>query len=191
MGQEAECRMRLGDRTLKGKAYLETDYLLFRGETRVMVPLKDLRGVKAEAGVLKLQFPGGPAELELGKAAEKWAAKILRPPSRAGKLGIKPGAKVQVVGEFEDDFRAELRECAMVSRGGDLVFYAAASRRDLRRVAQLAGGIPKGGALWIVYRKGVEAIREVEVIAAGRAAGLKDVKVARFSETLTALKFVR
>lgn len=142
--------MRLGGRTRRGKAYLETDYLLFRGDERVKVALQDPREVEASDGVLKLQFPGGPAELELGKAAERWAAKILRPPSRADKL------------------------------------YVAERREELVRVPKLAAG----AALWIVYPKGVAAIREAEVIAAGRGAGLKDVKVARFSATHTALKFV-
>jgi hypothetical protein len=40
-----------------------------------------------------------------------------------------------------------------------------------------------------VYPKGVAAIREIEVIEAGRAAGLKDIKVASFSSTHTALQF--
>jgi hypothetical protein len=46
------------------------------------------------------------------------------------------------------------------------------------------------GAIWVVYPKGVTAIREIEVLNAGREAGLKDVKVASFSPTHTALKFV-
>jgi hypothetical protein len=183
--------MRLGGRTWTGKVYLETDHLLLRGGERLKVPLKDLRAVKAANGVLTLEFAGGPVELELGKAAEKWVAKILRPPSRDQKLGLKPGMKVRVVGEFDPDFREELRECAIVSRGAELLFYAAAGREDLGRVAALAKAIAAGGALWVVYPKGVAAIREIEVIAAGRAAGMKDVKVARFSERLTALKFVR
>jgi hypothetical protein len=190
MGQEAECRMRLGDRVLKGKAYLETDHLLFRGDERVKVALKDLRGAEAADGMLTLRFPGGPAVLELGKAAERWAAKILHPPTRAEKLGTKSGTKVRLVGEFDAEFHHELRECAMVSRGADLVFYAAKKREDLRRVKQLAAGLSAGSGLWIVYPKGTAEIREVEVISAGRAAGLKDVKVARFSDTLTALKFI-
>jgi hypothetical protein len=172
MGQEVECRMRLRDRVLNGKAYLETDHLLFRGDERVKVALKDLREVTAASGVLTLEFPGGPAELELGKAAEKWAAKILRPATRAQKLGIKAGTKVRLVGEFEPEFRDELRECAVASRGAELVFYAASERKDLARVAKLAAGLDAGQALWILYPKGVAAIREVEVIAAGRAAGL-------------------
>jgi hypothetical protein len=45
-------------------------------------------------------------------------------------------------------------------------------------------------ALWIVYPKGQKQITENDVLAAGRRAGLKDVKVVGFSATHTALKFV-
>ena len=101
MGQELECRMRYREAVAGGKAYLETDYLLFRGDERVKVAFKDLTSVKAADGVLRLEFAGGPAELELGKAAEKWAEKILHPPSRLDKLGVKAGSTVRLVGEFE------------------------------------------------------------------------------------------
>jgi hypothetical protein len=194
MGQELECRLRYRKRTMAGKAYLETDYLLFRGEERLKVALKDLTAVQADGGLLKLEFPGGPAALELGEAAEKWAEKILHPPSRAGKLGVKAGAEVRLVGEFERDFRDELRGCAVELADGkakaDLVFFAAAAARDLARVAKLKAWLKPAGALWVVYPKGVPAIREIEVLEAGRAAGLKDTKVASFSSTHTALRFV-
>jgi hypothetical protein len=45
--------------------------------------------------------------------------------------------------------------------------------------------------LWIVYPKGKQEITELQVIEAGRQAGLVDVKVVSFSATHTALKFVR
>ena len=190
MGQELECRMRYRKRALSGKAYLETDHLLFRGDESVKIYLKDLKTVKASAGVLHLEFAGGPARLELGAAAEKWANKILYPPSRAQKLGIKPGLSVRVVGEFEPGFLSELS--AEAAKGEeDLVFFAAQSKKDLARICKLLPGLKPAGALWVVYPKGVPQIREAEVIAAGREAGLKDVKVAGFSATHTALKFVR
>jgi len=193
MGQELECSLQYRNRTLTGKAYLETDYLLFRGEERLKVPLKDLTAVQAAGGLLKLEFTGGPATLELGKAAEKWANKILHPPSRAGKLGLKAGAEVRLAGEFEQDFLEELRGCAAELKGGkakaDLVFFAAAAARDLDCVAKLKAWLKPAGALWVVYPKGVAAIREIEVLEAGRAAGLKDTKVASFSSTHTALRF--
>jgi len=46
------------------------------------------------------------------------------------------------------------------------------------------------GAMWIVYPRGVSAVTQQEVIAAGRALGLLDVKVVRFSGTHTAIRFV-
>jgi hypothetical protein len=188
MGQELECRMRLGKRSLTGKAHLETDFVLFRGEERLKVAFKDLTAVTAKAGVLRLEFAGGPAELELGKAAEKWADKILHPPTRADKLGVKAGVSVRTVGEFDADFLEELRVATVVKSGGDIVFFAAEKAADLKKVAGLA---PTGNAaLWVIYPKGVAAIREMDVLEAGRAAGLKDVKVASFSATHTGLKFV-
>ncbi len=199
MGQELECTLRYQKRTLTGKAHLETDYLHFRSQgglktPRLKVPLKDLTAVQAADGLLKLEFPGGPAALELGRAAEKWADKILHPPSRIGKLGVKAGVAVRLVGDFEQDFLDELSGCAIDPIKGrakaDLVFFAAAAARDLSRVAKLKVWLKPSGALWVVYPKGVPAIREIEVLQAGRAAGLKDTKVARFSSTHTALRFV-
>jgi hypothetical protein len=190
MGQELECRMYYRKRMLAGRAYLETDHILFRGEERVKIPLKELKSVKAASGVLHLDFAGGPARLELGAAAEKWAGKILNPPSRLEKLGLKPGLTVRVVGDFNTEFLKELEGFARAEKEADIVFFAAPQKKALSQVARLAGGLKSTGALWLVYPKGVEQIREVEVIEAGRAAGLKDVKVCSFSSTHTGLKFV-
>jgi hypothetical protein len=186
MGQEIECRMRYGKRSLAGKAYLETDYVLFRGEERVKVAFQDLTSVNAADGILRLEFAGGPAELELGKAAEKWAEKILHPPSRLDKLGVKAGSTVRLVGQFDGDFIEELRgRGAVIAKQAEIVMLAAETRADLEVVRELGGG-----ALWVIYPKGGGAIREIEVIEAGRAAGMKDVKVLGFSKTHTGLKFV-
>src|SRR5947209_8430359 len=123
MGQELACRLQYKKRTCDGKAYLETDYLLFRGEERLKIALKELTSVQADGGLLKLEFPGGPAALELGNVAAKWAQKILHPPTRASKLGIKPGLVVRLAGEFEPEFLEELSGCAIQSREkADLVF---------------------------------------------------------------------
>ena len=190
MGRELECRMHYRRRTLTGKAYLETDHILFRGGERVKIRIQDLRSVEAKAGTLHLEFTGGPAQLELGAAAQKWADKILHPPSLADKLGVKPGLSVRVVGSFEPWFVEELNGLETAKDKADLAFLAAAARKDLSRLPRLAQGLKPAGALWVVYPKGVKEIREGEVLEAGRAAGLKDVKVAGFSSSHTALKFV-
>jgi len=190
MGQELECKMRYQRRSLSGKAYLEGDHILFRGEERLKIWTRDLQSVHAEDGVLTLEFPGGPASFEMGAAAAKWADKILNPPTRASKLGLKPGLTVRLSGEFPEDFVGELHDLKTVRGKAALVFLAVKGREELAQVASCAGWLEPAGALWVVYPKGLPTIREIEVIAAGREAGLKDVKVASFSATHTALKFV-
>ena len=188
MGQECECKLRLGGRTFTGRAQLETDYLLFRGGERLKVPLKDLTNVTVNDGVLTLQFPGGPATLELGAQAEKWARKILHPPTLLEKLGVKPGLVIALEGEFDQDFQTQIGRPAKVK--ADLLFYAAAKTSDLcaypaPEIQVEAPAAPYGSSI----PKASPTIRETEVIAAGRAAGLKDTKVVRFSDTHTALRF--
>ena len=192
MGQELDCRMHYRRRSMAGKVYLEGDHILFRGEERVKIAVKDLASVTAQAGVLQLEFPGGPISLELGAAAEKWAHKILHPPSRADKLGIKPGLSVRLAGEFDGGFLDELRglQTAAGKAKADLIFLAAPDRQALPQIPKLAATLKPAGALWVVYPKGVRVIREFEVLEAGRAAGLTDTKVASFSPTHTALRFV-
>jgi hypothetical protein len=196
VGQEIECRLRYQRKTFTGKAYLETDFLLFRGDERLKILFRDLKGVTADGGILKLDFPGGPAALELGAAAEKWAKKIQNPPSRLDKLGVKPGLSVRLMGEFDADFLDELRarnveRAEGVSKGKhDIVLFATGKAGGLSRIPGLVERMKPDGALWVVYPKGMTAIREIDVIEGGRAAGLKDVKVASFSGTHTALKFV-
>jgi hypothetical protein len=197
MGQELDCKARLRRKAaMEGRAYLETDYILFRGPERFKINFGELTGVKAESGVLKLEFDGGPAELELGAAAEKWARKILNPPSLMDKLGVKAELTVRLIGgfgEFEPDFRkqiAERKALAVVRGKCSLLFFGAARSRELERIRKLKASLEPGGCLWVIYPKGVPEIKETEVIEAGRAAGMKDVKVAGFSATHTALKFV-
>jgi hypothetical protein len=193
MGQELDCKARFRRMVMEGRAQLETDYLLFRGPERIKVNFGELTGVKVDGGILKLEFAGGPAELELGAAAEKWARKILNPPSLLDKLGVRAGLKVRLMGKFEPAFVKEIeeRQGVSVAKGAcDLLFLAAVKSLELNRIQKLKQSLKPGGALWVVYPKGVAEIKEIQVIQAGRAAGMKDVKVARFSASHTGLKFV-
>lgn len=72
----------------------------------------------------------------------------------------------------------------------NVVLFSAESLSDLARLKSLTNTIDRNGAIWLVYPKGQSHIREVDVILAGRAAGLVDNKVCRFSDTHTALRFV-
>src|SRR5947207_6343281 len=98
MGQEATCRARVGGRSTEGKARLEEGEVIFRGDRPFKVAFKDLRRVEACAGKLQLEWPDGKAVLDLGATAARWAEKIRNPPSLLDKLGVKPGARVSVIG---------------------------------------------------------------------------------------------
>jgi hypothetical protein len=112
------------------------------------------------------------------------------------KLGIRPGAVVSVLGVDDPDFMRLLRErTAEVSTGrarrdSDTVFYGAESRAALLRVRELKGYMKRDGALWIVRPRGSGEIGERDTMAAGLESGLVDVKVVRFSQTHSAMKFV-
>jgi hypothetical protein len=199
MGNEAQCTVRLGKQTFQGNALLETSEILFRAVDagfRLKLPFSTFRSVRASGGELRIDTPEGEAIFELGAKADKWLAKILHPKTRLEKLGLNAATTVLLLGEFPEDFKTELGKLEK-SSGQDkpvaanaCIFLLANSPADLRSVAKAAKTLVKAVSLWIVYSKGQKDITEVAVIAAGRKAGLKDVKVVAFSATHTALKFV-
>jgi hypothetical protein len=197
MGSELLCKLRSGGKEATGKALLETNEIIFRGDIRLKIPFVSLESVIARDGELHLQWPEGSAVLEVGDYAEKWAHKILHPKSRTEKLGIKRGLVISLLGIADDNFAKELRASAAsfsdtkVLKGSDIIFLGAEKVANLARAGKLLTSLASAGGLWIVYPKGKQEITELQVLNAGRRAGLVDVKVVSFSATHTALKFVR
>jgi hypothetical protein len=194
MGAEIQCKAKFGKQSGEGRALLETNEILFRGEFRLKIPLKEIKSVKAVNDELRVRFTGGEATFAIGAAAEKWAHKILHPKTVMEKLGVKEGTRVVVLNIANKGFLKELSGRATVvtklGRGHETIFFGVESRGELKRVPTLGKALAPAGGLWIVYPKGQKEITEMDVITAGRAAGLKDVKVVGFSATHTALKFV-
>lgn len=200
MGNEAKCVARLGKQKGRGKALLETAEIIFRSEDgamRLKISFAEIKSAAAENGELRLEIPEGTAILELGANAAKWREKILHPKTRLEKLGVQPNASVTLIGEFAADFLGELRAVTKnlsvtgkTAPDAQCIFFSTDTAKELLQVAKLAKVLKGAAALWIVYPKGQKEITENDVIGAGRKAGLKDVKVAGFSPTHTALKFV-
>ena len=206
MGQEARCLARVGERVVEVKALLESDELIVRGEHRARLPFAGLDGVEAADGRLTLHRDGESIVLELGPSAERWAAKIRNPPTLLDKLGVKAGQRVATLGLTDLDLLVQLRAVATVTeyppgatdvatpeRSGaelDLVFVEVGSRDELGVLAALREAIVQHGAFWVLHPKGRADLKDTDVMAAGKAAGLVDNKVARVSETLSALRLV-
>ncbi len=196
MGAEATSTATYRKQTSNGKALLETDYLLFRGDFRLRISFAAVRSVAARDGSLSLRFGKESATFDLGKHAEAWARKIRSAKSLLDKLGVKPDHAVTVLGiedePFLEDLGARARDVAFDRRkkSRDIIFFAANAAADLAALPSLEPLLVRSGSIWIVYPKGQKQITEANVFSAGRAARLTDVKVARFSDTHTALKFV-
>ena len=113
------------------------------------------------------------------------------------KLGIRPGMRVAVIDIDDPEIRRLIAERTTDLTEGaaepdtDVVLFGAETPADLARLATLATRIRPNGAIWIVSRKGKAAtLRYEEVLDVAKAAGLIDNKVASFSQTHTALRFV-
>ena len=197
MGNEAMVTARFKGLTASGKARLETDVLQFRGgDLKLSIPFRQMSKVSARGGTLNVTFPDGAASFALGAAAPKWADKILHPPSRLQKIGVKPEWRASAIGVADTAFLKELEAgIALLSIGrvltaSDAIFYGVTKEAELSRLEKLKASLKPDGALWIIRPKGRPEISERATMAAGKAAGLVDVKVVGFSATHTAEKYV-
>ena len=113
------------------------------------------------------------------------------------KLGVKSGAKVAVLDLDDPSFLNLLRERTTDIVFGkprsacDIVFMGARQKRDLVRLKNVKHWIEPNGAIWVIRPKGGRSeLRDTDLIEAGLAAGLVDNKIASFSETHGAMRFV-
>src|SRR5262245_40036661 len=196
MGREAHCTAHHDGVASAGKLLLETDDLLFRGEFRLQIPRNQIASVAARNGELLVTWATGSARFELGGAAQRWAESIRQPKSLLDKLGVKPDHSVSVIGVANDDFLADhtgRTDEVTVGRAvkpRDIIFFQTDNPNELKALDALAGMIRPDGAIWVITPKKRPEIADTVAMKAGKAAGLVDVKVVRFSDTYTALKFV-
>jgi Protein of unknown function (DUF3052) len=196
MGREAKCDGEFDGWTGPGRLLLETDDLIFRGPKRFAIARRSIESAVAAEAWLEIRHAGGLARFDLGSAAARWAHDINHPRSRIDKLDVKPTSRVVSVALKDADFAAELkaRAARVDARLGagpyDFIFFHAAVPAELERLPDLRQRLQPAGAVWILTPKGVREMGHDPIVRAAKAAGLVDVKTARFSDALTALKLV-
>ena len=199
MGAEVQCTARVEGKNVQGKALLETEELIFRGEgVRLKLGLAELKNVSVDGDALVIAHGKDESRFSLGAAvAERWAQKIRSPPSRLDKLGIKDGMRVAVRGVDDASFLAELRARELdltegrPQKDSHVIVFGLAGMNELSSIASLVPCLRPEGAIWLVRAKGKDApVTETASRAAAKTAGLVDVKVAKFSATHTAEKYV-
>jgi Protein of unknown function (DUF3052) len=196
LGLEKTCEVEVGGKTVTAKVQLEATELILRGALKMKVPLAEVTRFEAQAGLLRITRGQVTIGLALGADAEKWAQKIRYPRGRLEKLGIKRGMRVAVIGIDDPEFREELAArtddiaFGKPKKDTDVVVVALCDKKELPRLRGLRLSIKKNGAIWVVWPKGRKEFREDDVRDYGATAGLVDVKVMSFSDTLSGLKMV-
>lgn len=195
MGAELRCTGRLAGEAGEVVAMLESDELRVRGAFRLRVALADVSSLSVADGTLSVGTPDGQLELDLGAKAARWRQRIEHPPTLADRLAVKAGHRVVLLDVDEPGIGDVLRAAgaepldAIPDDRVDVVLFQADSAAALGHVVELGRAIVDDGALWIVHPRGSKDPGEGDVLAAGRAAGLVDTRVARFSATHTAHRF--
>jgi DUF3052 family protein len=199
MGTEITAEAKYRRSSYRVSLHLDSKTLTLRDELKLSIPLKDVRQAVTKDGQLTIGWNDDKIVLHVGAQSERLAKKILNPPSLLQKLGIKPNSSVSVVGLNDEPFLEDLRQRAgSVSDGkakpqSDVIIVRVDGRTNLERLKTLRRSLKSDGAIWVLWRKGLKGpsdVKESDVMAAAKTHGLVDVKVASFSDELSALKLV-
>lgn len=200
MGHElvAPVRHRTADgEDVRGNARIlvESDEVILRGEVKARLRREHITGVSARGGVVTIRHRDGVTTLTLHADASAFVERLLQPAkSRLDKMGIAPASTIALLHCRDGTFRLELaaHKVSVVERQGShaLVVLFVESADHLSRVGTAGARLPADGALWVVHPKGPGGVRDTDIFAVARGAGLTYTKVARFSDTHTAEKLV-
>ena len=182
MGREAKPAVSDGGTRAEARVHLDSQMLSVGPPFRLTLKLAEVTACAAGDDGLTLAAGRTRLKLALGaKEAAAWAKAILNPPSLAAKLGLKAGIAAATLGPMPAEMQA--------AKGAELIFAAVPEGLAPERLDALAKALAPGAAAWLVYRKG-GTINGDALIHAARAAGLKDTKVARISESHAGLRFI-
>jgi hypothetical protein len=199
MGTEIVCEAKYKRASYRVKLHLDRQALTLRDELKLSIPLKEIQQVAAKDDRLTVKWNNDTVVLHVGNKAERLANSIRNPRSLLDRLGIKPDHTVSIVGLDDPSFVEELRQRTdavaedSVKAKSDVIFLRARQRANLQRLKTLRRSLKSNGAIWVLWKKGSKDpadVKESEVMAAGKAQGLVDVKIASFSDELSALKLV-
>ena len=152
MGYEAQCTATWKRQRSGGKALLETESVVFRGEFRVELPFAAILRVGAVRGRLTLASSDGTLVLSLGDQAVRWAAKIRNPPTLADKLGVTGAARVALVGVHDplvvEPVRMRAKTVSLEPEpASDIVIVGVNRASDLQQFEQLRRAIAPSAAI--------------------------------------------
>lgn len=196
MGLETRCKAVIDGNAYEGRLHVDSKEIQFScRESKWSHSVGTTVNAKSVDGMLVVGSGKKAARFDLGDEAERWLEKVLNPPSRMKKLGIKATQKIFLHGEFDQGFLSEIASAqAVVAKSlavADMVLAIVVSQVELGTLAKLVKRLDVGKSIWIVWPKGVQSIKDVHVIAFCKELGMGPGKSCAFDDHLTAMRFTR
>ncbi len=196
MGLETKTIMTRAGQESAGRLHLDSKELAFRGpDAKWSVALGPDVKAQANEGRLTVRCGRDRVDFDLGEAAGKWVEKILHPPSRLDKLGVKTAMRCWVSRGFGSEFKAELKSRAVSFTRSlakcQLAFLKLQDRDELGALVELAEALPDQTNVWVVWPKSVEQIGQSDVMQAAAKLSLGPSKTAAFDERHSSMRFAR
>lgn len=194
MGLEINCKGIVSGNEYQGRLHVDSKEIKFTcADAKWNHPVGSDVTAKVNDGVLQVGSGKKSARFELGSDAEKWLEKILNPPSRMKKLGIKAGQKIFLQGSFPTEFEEEIEkagaEIASSLSHCTLLIALVESFQELTALKKPVGKLETGMSVWVVWPKGETAVTQNQVIDFGKSLGTGPGKSCAFDERLTAMRF--
>ena len=197
MGLEAkDCVAVIKETESTGHLHVDSKELSFRSsELKWSVEVGKGTSAKADDGDLVVRRGSKSATFRVGANAAKWVDKVLHPPSRGKKLGLKPGLRYWISGDFEAAFTDELTEheleSARSAKSCEIAFILMRTTSELKAFDKIAKACAVGTHLWAVYPKGKAGVGQTEVIRNAKTHGMGPGKGIAFDDVYSAMRFTK
>lgn len=194
MGLEATVKATHKTLEAIGKLHVDSTTLGFTSkELKWSVTLSPAITASAKAGILTVKNGRDKATFEIGESAERWVDKILNPPSRMTKLGVKANMKYWAEGGFDTDFFNELEQQSAVAvrdtEQCDIGFWRVENKRQLSKLEGIKNKLKPKVNIWIVWPKGSSTITQGDVMSATAELGMGPSKTAAFDANHSSMRF--
>lgn len=196
MGLELKTIALNGSEQYAGKLHLDSQSLTFSSkEFKWSIALASRPSVKQSGTKLVIASGAETVSFEVGDEGPRWAHKILNPPNRMDKLGVKPNMRCWVSRGFSRVFLSEIRGAqANITKHLDrseLAFLKVTNRDELSPLLAACETLPQHVNLWVVWPKGSDAVHQGDVMSLTRDLGFGPSKTAAFDETHSSMRFAR
>lgn len=194
MGLETKTFCKTANKQATGNLHLDSKELSFRSkEIKWSVLLGPKTKAKADGDLLVVSNGRKKASFKIEKNIDRWVDKILNPPSRSQKLGIKEGSAIFLSTGFPKSFVDELKQAGgrRVNKieNCNLAIAKIKDRQALKVFESLSDELPKGVNIWLVWPKGSAAITQGDVMSAAKSLGFGPSKTAAFDDSHSSMRF--